>query len=120
MAKSMRLDKLLGHCGWGTRRQLKELCKGGHVFVNGQCCRDSAAKVDPESGAAKRADMERTLRSLYESPEVRGAAQAELDALDDNRGLDRVFVGVPGRGAGGAEPRSGHEPRDIQKALRAA
>ena len=48
MAKSMRLDKLLGHCGWGTRRQLKELCKGGHVFVNGQCCRDSAAKVDPE------------------------------------------------------------------------
>ena len=26
--------------------------------------------------------MERTLRSLYESPEVRGAAQAELDALD--------------------------------------
>lgn len=48
MAKSMRLDKLLGHCGWGTRRQMKELCKGGHVFVNGQCCRDSAAKVDPE------------------------------------------------------------------------
>lgn len=41
-----------------------------------------AAKVDPESGAAKREDMERTLRSLYESPEVRGAAQAELDALD--------------------------------------
>lgn len=44
----MRLDKLLGHCGWGTRRQLKELCKGGHVFVNGQCCRDSSVKVDPE------------------------------------------------------------------------
>ena len=45
-------------------------------------CKARAAKVDPESGAAKRADMERTLRSLYESPEVRGAAQAELDALD--------------------------------------
>lgn len=49
MAKSIRLDKLLGHCGWGTRRQLKELCKGGHVFVNGQCCRDSALKVNPET-----------------------------------------------------------------------
>ena len=45
-------------------------------------CKARAAKVDPESGAAKRADMERTLRSLYESPEVRGAAQAETDALD--------------------------------------
>lgn len=45
-------------------------------------CKARAAKVDPESGAAKRADTERTLRSLYESPEVRGAAQAELDALD--------------------------------------
>ena len=45
-------------------------------------CKARAAKVDPESGATKRADMERTLRSLYESPEVRGAAQAELDALD--------------------------------------
>lgn len=45
-------------------------------------CKARAAKIDPESGAAKRADMERTLRSLYESPDVRGAAQAELDALD--------------------------------------
>ena len=45
-------------------------------------CKARAAKVDPESGAAKRADTERTLRALYESPEVRGAAQAELDALD--------------------------------------
>lgn len=49
MAKSMRLDKLLGHCGWGTRRQLKELCRGGHVFVNDSCCRDSSAKVDPDN-----------------------------------------------------------------------
>lgn len=45
-------------------------------------CKARAAKVDPESGAAERADAERTLRALYESPEVRGAAQAELDALD--------------------------------------
>lgn len=47
MAKKMRLDKLLGHCGQGTRRQVKELCRDGHVFVNGVCCRDSAVKIDP-------------------------------------------------------------------------
>ena len=45
-------------------------------------CKARAAKVDPESGAAERADAERTLRALYESPDVRGAAKAELDALD--------------------------------------
>jgi len=45
MAKTMRLDKLLGHTGWGTRRELKELCKGGHVTVNGAVCRDSSQKI---------------------------------------------------------------------------
>ena len=47
MAKTMRLDKLLGHTGWGTRRELKELCKGGHVTMNGTVCLDSSQKVDP-------------------------------------------------------------------------
>ncbi len=47
----MRLDKLLGHTGWGTRKELKELCKGGHVTVNGTVCRDSSRKVDPFADA---------------------------------------------------------------------
>lgn len=51
MAKTMRLDKLLGHTGWGTRRELKELCKGGHVTVNGAVCRDSSLKIDPAADA---------------------------------------------------------------------
>lgn len=51
MAKEMRLDKLLGHGGWGTRRQIKELCKKGHVFVNDVCCKDSSMKVNPQSDA---------------------------------------------------------------------
>ena len=68
--------------------QYVEMCVVGAAATIGlliaviYLCKARAAKVDPESGAAKRADMERTLRSLYESPEVRGAAQAELDALD--------------------------------------
>lgn len=49
MGKAMRLDKLLGHTGWGTRKELKDLCKSGQVTVNGAICRDSSRKVDPEA-----------------------------------------------------------------------
>lgn len=45
MANIMRLDKLLGHTGFGTRREIKELCKSGAVTVNGSVCRDSSVKV---------------------------------------------------------------------------
>lgn len=48
MGKAMRLDKLLGHTGWGTRKELKELCKSGQVTINGDICRDSGRKVDPQ------------------------------------------------------------------------
>lgn len=44
----MRLDKLLGHTGWGTRKELKDLCKSGQVTINGDICRDSSRKVDPD------------------------------------------------------------------------
>ena len=53
MAKKLRLDKMLGHCGWGTRRQIKEWCRSGRVFVNGTCCRDSSLKVDPEADSVE-------------------------------------------------------------------
>lgn len=29
MKETIRLDKLLGHAGWGTRKEIKELCKKG-------------------------------------------------------------------------------------------
>jgi 16S rRNA pseudouridine516 synthase len=45
---TMRLDKLLGHTGWGSRKQIKELCKGGTVTVDGTVIRDSAVQVDPD------------------------------------------------------------------------
>lgn len=45
---TMRLDKLLGHTGWGSRKQIKELCKSGTVTVDGVVVKDSAAKVDSD------------------------------------------------------------------------
>ena len=42
----IRLDKLLGHSGYGTRKEIKSLCKSGDVTVNGEIVRDSSVKVD--------------------------------------------------------------------------
>lgn len=47
MKDTMRLDKLLGHGGWGTRKEIKEYCKKGYVTVNGDVCRKSDEKVNP-------------------------------------------------------------------------
>ena len=47
MADTIRLDKLLGHTGWGTRKEIRELCQSGAVAVNGISCRDSSLKVQP-------------------------------------------------------------------------
>lgn len=46
MAKE-RLDKLLGHMGLGSRRELKGLIKAGRVQVDGRPEKDPGAQVDP-------------------------------------------------------------------------
>ncbi len=43
----MRLDRLLGEMGVGTRTQIKELAKKGRVSVNGQVEKKTDRKVDP-------------------------------------------------------------------------
>lgn len=47
MQELLRLDKLLGHSGFGSRKEIKLLCKGGSVTIDGQVCRDSACKINP-------------------------------------------------------------------------
>lgn len=42
-----RLDKVLGNMGYGTRKEIKSVCKAGQVLVNGDIVKDSATKVDP-------------------------------------------------------------------------
>lgn len=48
MTKLIRLDKLLGHSGEGTRKEIKHLCKSGSVTINGSVCVNPATKVDFE------------------------------------------------------------------------
>ncbi|CDF59469.1 pseudouridine synthase [Thermobrachium celere] len=48
MAKE-RLDKVLANMGYGTRKEVKALCKKGLVLVNGDIVKDSSVHVDPEN-----------------------------------------------------------------------
>lgn len=43
----MRLDKLLSHSGYGTRKEVKELIKKGYVEVNGKIVKKDKEQVDP-------------------------------------------------------------------------
>jgi len=42
----MRLDKFLSSCGMGSRKDIKQLIKGGTVSVNGACIKDGSVHVD--------------------------------------------------------------------------
>ena len=43
-----RLDKIIANLGYGTRKEVKILCKKGEVLVNGKSVKDSGLKVDPD------------------------------------------------------------------------
>lgn len=44
----MRLDKLLAHCGFGTRKEVKELIKKGEVCVNGKVIKKDKTQINPD------------------------------------------------------------------------
>lgn len=44
----MRMDKLLAHLGFGSRKEVKKLLKEGVVRVNGIVVNDAKQQVDPE------------------------------------------------------------------------
>ncbi len=44
----MRLDKLLAHTGFGTRKQVKKIIRDGYVQVNDEVIKQSGTKVDPD------------------------------------------------------------------------
>ncbi len=47
----MRLDKLLGNNGFGTRKEVKQLIRKGTVKVNGTVEKDPGAHIDPAADA---------------------------------------------------------------------
>lgn len=53
MAKTQRLDKILVHLGYGSRRDIKGLCKSGAVVVDDKVIRDASIHVDPNTSMIK-------------------------------------------------------------------
>lgn len=49
MKATIRLDKMLGNLGYGTRSGIKSLVKQGAVTVNGQRAKDPGMQIDPRS-----------------------------------------------------------------------
>lgn len=44
----MRLDKLLAHTGFGTRKEVKKIIKDKYITVNDEVATNAGLKVDPE------------------------------------------------------------------------
>lgn len=44
----LRLDKMLAHCGYGSRKEVKTYIRKGEVIVNGEIIKDDDYKVDSE------------------------------------------------------------------------
>ncbi|MCI3923825.1 rRNA pseudouridine synthase [Paenibacillus sp. TRM 82003] len=47
MGAKQRLDKMLGHLGYGSRSEIRKAVKDGAVTVNGERAKDSGLQVDP-------------------------------------------------------------------------
>lgn len=48
MSKKQRIDKILSNLGYGTRSELKKICKNGLVKVNGKVINNPGVQVDTE------------------------------------------------------------------------
>ena len=44
----LRLDKMLAHCGYGSRKEVKQLIRKGEVIVNGEIVYNDDLKVDSD------------------------------------------------------------------------
>lgn len=80
----MRLDKMLAHCGYGSRKQVKEFIRKGYVMVNGEIITDDDYKVDEEQDeviiAEEEVAYENNIYLMLNKPD--GYVSATYDSYD--------------------------------------
>jgi len=57
--KTVRLDRLLGNLGYGSRREIAILARYGRIWLDGAALRDSGAKIALDAAAALEVDREK-------------------------------------------------------------
>lgn len=114
MKTTLRLDKMLGNLGYGTRSGIKLLVKQGAVTVNGQRAKDPGMQIDPSKDvvmldgetiryrdavyvmlhkpagvvSATEDNRDRTVLDLIEDPDVTALSPFPVGRLDkDTEGL---------------------------------
>lgn len=80
----MRIDKLLGNMGFGSRKDVKLLIRKGHVTVNDQTIRNSGTNIDPKVDVVlvnnKRVYYQQYIYIMLHKPP--GVVSATEDKLD--------------------------------------
>lgn len=88
----MRLDKMLAHSGYGTRKEVKELIRKGFVLVNGEVIINDDYKVDEDNDeiiiADEVVDYEKQIYLMLNKPD--GYVSATFDNNDPTV-LDLIY-----------------------------
>ncbi len=83
MGTKQRIDKILSNMGYGTRKEVKEIVKGGLVEIDGKVVKDSGQQVEVESQeikvGGKRLFYKDTIYILMNKP------QGVISATEDSR-----------------------------------
>ena len=91
--KKERLDKILSHCGYGSRKDVKSLVRKGFVEVNGQVCLNFEFGIDSENDVIlvdrKKLNLRRNIYLMLNKPQnvvtstKDGLHQTVLDLISD-------------------------------------
>lgn len=87
-----RLQKMLAHCGVGSRRECEEIIEQGRVEVNGRVVTKLGTKVNPDDGIrvdGERVTVERRVYYLLHKP------RGYVCTNSDDRGRMRVIDLIP-------------------------
>lgn len=85
MTKYERIDKVLSNLGYGSRKDIKKLCKNGDVSIDGEIIKDSSYKFEPENSTIMVKDEEVLYREniylMMNKPQ--GVVSATIDNLHE-------------------------------------
>lgn len=85
MTKYERIDKVLSNLGYGSRKDIKKLCKNGDVSIDGEIIKDSSYKFEPENSTIMVKDEEVLYREniylMMNKPQ--GVISATIDNLHE-------------------------------------